>query len=99
MMVRSRLPLLAVLLSVAVVAAGCSSKKSSIGGADAPANTLRVGIERPQSLDPAQARSPSELLVSEQLFDSLTTYDPTTSAVLPAAAASWVASPDQRHWD
>ncbi len=101
MVMRPRLTLLAVLLSVAValVAAGCSSKKSSVGGADAPADTLRVGIERPQSLDPAQARTPSELLVSEQLFDALTTYDPATSAVLPAAAQSWVASPDQRHWD
>jgi ABC-type transport system substrate-binding protein len=58
-----------------------------------------VGVERPQSLDPAQARSPSELLIAEQLFDGLTTYDPATSAVQPALARAWVASPDQRRWD
>jgi oligopeptide transport system substrate-binding protein len=96
---RTRLTLLAVIVAVAVVTGGCSSPSRSVGGADAPADTLRVGIEKPQSLDPAQARTPSELLIAEQLFDALTTYDPTTSAVLPAAAASWVASPDQRHWD
>ncbi len=88
MVMRSRLSVSAVLLAVAVVAAGCSSsKKPSVGGGPMrPADTLRVGIERPQSLDPAQARSPSELLVAEQLFDGLTAYDAATSAVVPAVA-------------
>src|SRR4029077_7434372 len=27
------------------------------------------------------------------------TYDPVTLAVQPAVAASWIASPDQQHWD
>jgi ABC-type transport system substrate-binding protein len=58
-----------------------------------------VGIERPQSLDPAQARSPSELLVAEQLFDGLTAYDAATSAVVPATAESWTSSPDQTRWE
>ena len=58
-----------------------------------------MGIERPQSLDPAQARSPSELLVAEQLFDGLTGYDSATSAVVPAIAASWTSSPDQTRWE
>jgi len=39
------------------------------------------------------------LLVAEQLFDALTTYDPATSAVQPALARAWQASPDQRRWD
>jgi len=60
---------------------------------------LRVGIERPQSLDPAQARTPGELLVADQLFDSLTAYDPETLAIQPALAVSWKVSPDQRRWD
>ena len=69
-------------------------------GADEPQpGVLRVGIERPQSLDPAQARTPSELLVADQLFDALTAYDPETLAVQPALAAKWTASADQRKWD
>jgi ABC-type oligopeptide transport system substrate-binding subunit len=82
--------------------AACSSGKPAAvrKGADEPAaGVLRVGIERPQSLDPAQARSPGELLVADQLFDGLTTYDPQTLAVQPALAARWQASADQRKWD
>jgi oligopeptide transport system substrate-binding protein len=69
-------------------------------GAEEPApGVLRVGIERPQSLDPAQARTPSELLVADQLFDGLTAYDPATLAILPSLAVKWTASNDQRRWD
>jgi ABC-type transport system substrate-binding protein len=81
----------------------CTSTHSAAAvrrGADEPApGVLRIGIERPQSLDPAQARTPGELLVADQLFDGLTTYDPDTLAVQPALAARWQSSPDQRKWD
>jgi ABC-type transport system substrate-binding protein len=94
--------LVAVTAALAVVVAGCSKGDSpSSGGSSASVPTagiLRVGIERPQSLDPAQARSPSELLVAEQLFDGLTGYDAATSVVVPAIAESWTASPDQTNW-
>lgn len=40
-----------------------------------------------------------QLLVADQLFDSLTTHDPVTAEAQPALASSWVASPDQRIWD
>src|SRR5437868_10864777 len=56
-------------------------------------------MERPRSLDPAQAHTPEEILLADQLFDSLTTYEPTTLAVQPAVAASWTSTPDQAHWD
>ncbi|HEX7276129.1 MAG TPA: ABC transporter substrate-binding protein, partial [Acidimicrobiales bacterium] len=93
---------LAILVPVlALMVAGCS-------GDDPPATRgpsatpepgiLRVGIEKPQSLDPAQARSPSELLVAEQIFDGLTAYDAETSVVVPAIAGRWTASPDQTSW-
>ena len=85
-----------VVLAAWPCAAACSGTTRSSAGRRRPAaGVLRVGIERPQSLDPAQARSPSELLLAEQLFDGLTTYDPATSAVVPALAASWKPSPDQ----
>lgn len=61
--------------------------------------TLRIGVERPRSLDPAQARSPAELLLADQLFDALTAYDPTTLQVRPSLAARWQTTPDQQHWD
>ncbi len=94
------------LVVLALLGAGCSSSDDRGGGAagggpvGAPApDVLRVGVERPQSLDPAQARSPAELLIAEQLFDALTTYDAATAAVQPALAGAWQATPDQKRWD
>jgi oligopeptide transport system substrate-binding protein len=90
-----------VALSALVLLAACTDHPAAVrrGPDEPPPGVLRVGIERPQSLDPAQARTPGELLVADQLFDGLTAYDPETLAVLPALAARWQASPDQRRWD
>jgi ABC-type transport system substrate-binding protein len=60
---------------------------------------LRVGIEKPQSLDPAQAQKPGELLLAEQLFSPLTKFDSATLAIQPAVASQWQASPDMTQWD
>ena len=60
---------------------------------------LRVGVERPRSLDPAQARSAAEVLVADQLFDTLTAYAAGGKDVAPSLAASWGSSPDQKDWD
>ena len=60
---------------------------------------LRVGVATLGSLDPAQARSVDQMLVADQLFDSLTAFDPATSEATPALAVRWEASPDQRQWD
>lgn len=59
---------------------------------------LRIGVAPLGSLDPAHARSVEQVLVADQLFDSLTAYDPVTLEPVPALAASWEASPDQRQW-
>jgi oligopeptide transport system substrate-binding protein len=80
----------------ACIGGGGSSKdngKAHTGG------TFRIGMERPRSLDPAQAHSPEEILLAHDLFDSLTTYDPVSLGVQPAVAASWTPFPDQMHWD
>ena len=62
--------------------------------------TLRVGIERPKSLDPAQVsrRSPSELLVADLLFDGLTSMGDDATTASPAIARSWTSTPDQKSW-
>lgn len=90
-------------LSLGLLAA-CQSGSSSPDAAspssdDAPADVLRIGLETPQSLDPAEARSPAEFLLAEQLFDGLTTFDTTTLAAQPSIAASWQSSPDLKEWD
>jgi len=85
-----------------VLLTACTSSPSAAvrrGADEAPPGVLRVGIERPQSLDPAQARTPGELLIADQLFDGLTAYDAGGPAVQPALAARWQASADQRKWD
>lgn len=60
--------------------------------------TLRVGVPPVGSLDPGQARSIEQVLVADQLFDSLTGYDPVSLEPVPSLAARWEASADQRQW-
>ena len=78
------------------VGGGSRSDGDSTG---APGGVLRVGVTPLPSLDPAQARSLEQLLVVDQLFDSLTAPDPRTLEPRPSLAARWQASPDQRQWD
>jgi oligopeptide transport system substrate-binding protein len=90
----------ALALLAGVVAAGCSSGSgNSASASEPPPGVLRLGVETPGSLDPAQARSPSEFLLAEQLFDGLTSFDATTLATRPGLAQTWQSTPDQRHWD
>ena len=105
---RTRRPRLATALVLVLVLAGtsCSSgsdKSPGSAGSREPKaaeeGVMRVGLERPDSLDPAQSGSPEALLVAEQLFDGLTSYDPATLSVQPAIAARWQASADQKTWD
>jgi ABC-type transport system substrate-binding protein len=89
---------LAAVVVAATVATACGgggagSSKPRHGG------VLRIGVQRPATLDPAQASLPSDLLVAQQLFSTLTTYDPRTLSVRPGLAASWKSTPDQKHWD
>ena len=62
--------------------------------------TLTDGLERPQSLDPADAQptSQSELIASDLLFDGLTRIDPETGEAVPALASKVRSSSDMRTW-
>jgi len=85
----------------ALVLGACTGGGGSGGGSGTPraGGIFRIGMERPRSLDPAQAHTPEEVLLADQLFDSLTSYDPATLAVKPGVASSWTSTPDQAHWD
>ncbi|HJP67037.1 MAG TPA: ABC transporter substrate-binding protein, partial [Actinomycetota bacterium] len=83
---------------LALVATACTANHSVPAQGSTPEGILRVGLERPQTLDPAFARFPADLLVVDQLFDGLTSYDPTTLQVVPALAARWEGTPDQKTW-
>src|SRR4051812_9771525 len=98
----------------ALLAAGCSDDKAPKGqggagasasasatpsGEPAPGGTLRVGIQRPRSLDPAAASpgSQSELLVADLLFDGLSAPGKDGDAAVPALA-TWTVTADQKTW-
>ena len=99
---------LAVALVVVALIAACSDSKKPGGSANSSAGTdkpvvggtLRVGIERPKTLDPAQISpgSQSELLVADLLFDGLTRMDDKAVTASPAIASSWTAAADQKSW-
>lgn len=93
------------MLAAVLVSGACTGDDDKGGsGPDVPAppqrgGVLRVGVATLGSLDPAQARSVDQLLVADQLFDSLTVFDPATTDAAPALAARWQASADLRQWD
>ena len=92
---------LAAPLAGALVLSACTGGGGSGKGNGKPhqGGVFRMAMERSRSLDPSQSRTPEEILLADQLFDSLVSYDPQTLAVRPAVAASWTASADQQHWD
>ncbi len=84
-------------LALTLLVSACSRDESA--DTKAAGRLLRVGITAPSSLDPAQARSFEELLVADQLFGTLTSFDPEKGMAVPALAERWEVSKDQRVWD
>lgn len=97
-----------VLALFALVVGGCSrggdggstaTTRRDVSGPPREGGRLRAAVVGAGSLDPAQARTVDQILVADFLFDGLTGYDPKTLQPVPAVAASFTASPDQKQWD
>jgi ABC-type transport system substrate-binding protein len=104
-----RLTAVLALVALATVA-GCTSG----GGSDAPGassgtggggayrgrtgGTLAIALLDPGPLDPGRAEGLEDEVVLGNLFDGLTSIDP-SGAVRPAVAASWSSDPDLRRWE
>jgi oligopeptide transport system substrate-binding protein len=99
------------LAAALVVLAGCTggggrdtpgASGGSGGGGGATqgrrGGTLAIALLDPGPLDPARADSLEDEIVLGNLFDGLTTLDP-TGAVRPATAASWTSDPTLRRWE
>jgi oligopeptide transport system substrate-binding protein len=102
--------LCAVVALVVVAVAGCTgggpdrpgTTDGSGGGGGAPqgrrGGTLSIALLDPGPLDPARAEGLEDEVVLGNLFDGLTTIDP-SGAVRPSVAASWTSDPGQRRWE
>ena len=88
---------LAVVLGAGILSA-CESPEAVQTIPPKAGGVLREGLVALTSTDPARAQSVSERQMVDQLYDGLTTWNPTTLAASPALAKSWTASDDQKHF-
>jgi ABC-type transport system substrate-binding protein len=99
---------LAVALVAVALLAACSDSKQPGGSANSSGASgqpvvggiLRIGLERPKTLDPSLVSpgSQSELLVADLLFDGLSRLDDKAVSASPAIAISWTPTPDLKSW-
>lgn len=97
---------LALATAVSLLAAACTFGPLAGEGGRTPApqrprprvgGTLTVAIPEPDTLDPSRASTNrSALLVLRQICEPLVSADPSTGALKPGAAKSWVVAPDGR---
>jgi oligopeptide transport system substrate-binding protein len=102
-----RRAVVACVILLAVLAACTDSKKPAANSSSASSSnakpvaggTLRLGIERPKTFDPAAVSpgSQSELLVANLLFARLTRVLPGADGPSPSIASSW-STDDSKSW-
>ncbi len=73
---------------------GCSNRESRATAATRDGILLRGNGSEPEALDPHVVRGSSEWTVMAALFEALVRPDPDTLEPIPAAAESWIVSPD-----
>ena len=79
-------------VAVMLLVAACTNGGTSD---DEPEAVLRVGVAGVDSLDPATAAAPDQVLVAGLLFDTLVDLDPTTNEPVPGLATEWSANEEQ----
>src|SRR5579872_1071564 len=79
---------MAVLAVMALALSACRLPMSASGGRHGP-NQLRIGIREPSTLDPDLRATPSDLLVTEQIFEPMVGFNPRTEQLEPRLASSW----------
>ena len=90
--------LVCALAALALLATGCPSSKSDPNRNPVPGGTLRVAVRDLSTLDPAKATGRGATFVVSQLFDTLTTVEPSTGDAAPGVATSWDTSADGKTW-
>lgn len=87
-----------------LLAAACSSGSSLLGpdggGSVLGPDVLRIGIEGPDTLDPADAEvaSQADLVMADLLFDTLTTLDPVSGEPQAGLAGEWSVDDTLSEW-
>lgn len=72
---------------------------AAVLSAQAPANTLRVGLQADiRGTDPRQVIDTLSSAVLYNVFDNLVTFDDKTLKIVPALAATWDSDPGFRTW-
>lgn len=84
--------------AIALAACGSTSKVATSPERVRDGDTMREGLVRLASDDPARAQSVSERVVADELYDGLTQWDPGKQSAVPALAKSWTVSPDGLSW-
>ncbi|MCL4554222.1 MAG: ABC transporter substrate-binding protein [Actinobacteria bacterium] len=91
----------AVLVAAMLFATGCAPQEQE----PAPpqdevqrGGTLSFYISEPAFIDPFNLQESEGTQVGQALFDSLVSFDPITSEIIPAAAASWESNEDATVW-
>jgi ABC-type transport system substrate-binding protein len=85
----------------AFIVLGDGSDDITIPDSPVAGGTLRLGLERPRSLDPALADRglQAELVAADLLFDGLTALDPETLEPVPAVAGEWTTNDTKNVWN
>jgi len=84
--------------------AGCSSSDTGEGTDTGSTSDIQTGgtfafyIAEPAFIDPYNLQESEGTQVGQAIFDSLVAFDPLTSEVVPAAAASWESNDDASVW-
>lgn len=71
---------------------------ASVASFDDESNVLNVAVSEPNSLDPMRVQDPASVLITRQLYEGLTRWDPASERVQPAVAEAIEVSDDARRF-